>query len=335
MTQQHIVESFYPIVRGCSHKTSKIPALFNQSYSNDALTCLIYKQEAIQMPFPNYAGSSRATYAGYSASKSNPFVEPTRQITELVARLSALGQRPTSGQSIGASASSSDWGTHVAHPGDPEVRDYMSNVLGGQRNTLDDYVRRAAGASIRRGGINTAGSSPVDSTLYKQAIENLAKGYGDRFRDAMNYNKYVKGAEASQFSENMKNLQNLLGLQQRYLSSAADWQQKTGSSQQRPTSVDDSQDRALKELALERMRQQTEAERRQNVAAKEDRQRALDDQLATEAKWTELMQKAGRASQIGRVGAGWTAQDDALADLLGVKMGYQSPWQRRLSVSRH
>jgi hypothetical protein len=287
------------------------------------------------MPFPNYAGSPRATYAGYSASKSNPFLEPTRQITELIGRLSAQGQRPASGQSAGASGSFSDWGTHVARPGDPEVRDYMSNVLGGQRNTLDDYVRRAAGASIRRGGINAAGSPPLDSALYKQAIENLAKGYGDRFRDAMDYNKYVKGAESSQFSENMRNLQNLLGLQQRYLSSAADWQQRMGSSQQPPTSVDDSQDRALKELTLERMRQQMEAERRQNVAAREDRQRALDDKLATETAWTQLMQKAGRASQVGREGAGWTAQDDALADLLGVKMGYQSPLQRRLSVSRH
>lgn len=103
------------------------------------------------MPFPNYTRSSYATYGGRSPSESNPFLGPTRQIGQLVARLSTLQKRPASDQSSGASGGLSDWGTHVARPADPEVRDYMSNVLGGQRNTLDDYVRRAAGASIRRG----------------------------------------------------------------------------------------------------------------------------------------------------------------------------------------
>jgi hypothetical protein len=285
------------------------------------------------MPFPNYGRSSYATYGGYSPQASNPFLGPTRQIAGLVARLSSLQSRPASGRSAGASGGEYDWGTHVARPADPEVRDYMSNVLGGQRNTLDDYVRRAAGASIRRGGRNTAGSPPLDSALYQQAIESLAKGYGDRFRDAMNYNKYVKGTESSQFSENMRNLQNLLGMQQRYLSSSADWQQKMASQSRVSASPDDSQDRALKELTLERMRRQMETERQQNVAAKEDRQRALDDKLATETKWTQLMQKAGLASRLGGSGL-WTAEDSALADLLGVKMGTQSPWQRRLQVSR-
>jgi hypothetical protein len=150
----------------------------------------------------------------------------------------------------------------------------------------------------------------------------------------MDYNKYVKGTESSQFSDNMRNLQNLLGMQQRYLSSSADWQQKMASLQRVPATPDDSQDRALKELSLERMRRQMETERWQSVAAKEDRQRALEDKLAAEANWTQLMQKAGRVSQIGRFAAGWTTQDDALADLLGVKMGTQSPWQRRLNISR-
>ncbi len=287
------------------------------------------------MPLASYTRSSFPAYGGYPSSQDNPFVEPTRRIAELIGRLSTVQQQSGSGKSSGASGRLSDRGTHVARPADPEIRDYMDNVLGGQRNTLDDYVRRAAGASIRRGGRNTAGSLPLDSALYQQAIEGLAKGYGDRFRDAMNYNRYVKGTESSQLSDNMRNLQNLLSLQQRYLSNAADWQQRRVSSQPTPTSSDDGRDRALKDLALERMRQQMETERWQNTAAKEDRQRALDDKLSAETNWMQLMQKAGRASQFGRTAAGWTAQDDAMADLLGVKMGYQSPWQRRLSVSRH
>jgi hypothetical protein len=285
------------------------------------------------MPFSTSAAGPYATYGRYSPSAGNPFLDSSRQIAELIGRLSSLQQQPASGQSSGVSDRLSNWGTHVARTGDPEVRDYMSNVLGGQRNTLDDYVRRTAGASIRRGGKGTAGSVPPDSALSQQAIESLAKGYGDRFRDAMNYNKYVKGTESSEFSDNMRNLQNLLSLQQRYLSSAADWQQKMGMPARVSASPDQGQDRALKDLALERLRRQMETEQWQNTAAKEDRQRALDDKMATETKWTQLMHKAGLASKLGGAGL-WTAEDSALADLLGVKMGTQSPWQRRLQVSR-
>ncbi len=142
--------------------------------------------------------------------------------------------------------------------------------------------------------MNTAGSAPLDSALYKQALEGLTKGYGDRFSDAMNYNKYVKGTESSQFSDNMRNLQNLLSLQQRYLSSAADWGQKMGSPPPVSPNPDDSQDRALKDLTLERQRRQMEMETWQNAAAKEDRRRALEEKLTSESKWTQLMQKAGR-----------------------------------------
>jgi hypothetical protein len=210
----------------------------------------------------------------------------------------------------------------------------MSNVLAGQRNTLDDYVRRTAGASVKRGGTSAAGGAPLDSALYKQAIEGLAKGYGDRFRDAMNYNKYVKATESSQYSDNIRNLQNLLGLQQRYLSSAADWQQKLGSTPLAPASRDNSQDSALKELALEQLRRQMETEQWRATAEKQDRQRTLDEKMANEEKWTQLMQKAALASQVGRYGAGWTAQDDALENLLGVKLGYQLPWQRKVDIYR-
>ena len=285
------------------------------------------------MPFPRYTTGSYATSGGYSPLVNNPFLEASQQIAQLIARLSNQPQ-PTSAGSAGGSTGLSDWGTRVARPADPEVRDYMSNVLGGQRNSLDDYVRRAAGASIRRGGMNTAGSAPLDSALYKQALEGLTKGYGDRFSDAMNYNKYVKGTESSQFSDNMRNLQNLLSLQQRYLSSAADWGQKMGSPPPVSPNPDDSQDRALKDLTLERQRRQMEMETWQNAAAKEDRRRALEEKLTSESKWTQLMQKAGRVSQIGTYGAGWTAQDEAMADLMAVRMGYQSPWQRRLNVNR-
>ncbi len=55
------------------------------------------------MPFPNYARSSYATYGGHSPSASNPFLGPTRQIAQLVARMSTVQKPPASGQSPGAS----------------------------------------------------------------------------------------------------------------------------------------------------------------------------------------------------------------------------------------
>ena len=270
------------------------------------------------MALPSYGRSAYRLY-GDSSSGNNPFLDPTRRIAELIGRLSNSGSAAQN---------------YVARPGDSEVRDYMSNVLGGQRNTLDDYVRRAAGTGVKRGGFNTAGGAPLDSALYKQAIESLARGYGDRFRDAMNYNKYVKATESSQSSDNIRNLQNLLGLQQRYLSSSADWQQRFTSPTPAPANRDDSQDSALKELALERLRRQMETEQWRTTAEKEDRQRALDEKTANEEKWAQLMQKAALAYQVGRSGANWTAQDDALENLLGVKLGYQLPWQRKLDIYR-
>jgi len=150
----------------------------------------------------------------------------------------------------------------------------------------------------------------------------------------MNYNKYAKGSQATQAADAMKNLQNLLSLQQRYLSNAADWGQRFAGPPPASTAPDDSQDRGLKELSLEQLRRQMEMERWRNTTEKEDRQRALDDKLANETKWQQLMHKAGLASRLGSSGAIWSAEDAALADLLGVKMGYQAPWQRRIQVSR-
>ncbi len=236
------------------------------------------------MPSPNYGGKLSGNFGSYSPSSDNPFLEPSRQVADLIARLSGA-------QMQGPSSGSFSWQSHVARPADPEVRDYMSNVMGGQRNTLDDYVRRAAGASIRRGGTTTAGGQPLDSTLYQQAVESLAKGYGDRFSDAMNYNRYVKGTESSQFSDNMRNLQNLLSLQQRYLSSAADWQQKQASLPGITANPDADLDRALKALSVERLRRQMEMEQWQNAATKDDRQKALDEKTAAEERWRGLVIK--------------------------------------------
>ncbi len=277
------------------------------------------------MPSPNYGGKLSGNFGSYSSSRDNPFLEPSRQIADLIARLSSAQMQGSASGTPGINSGSFSWQSHAARPADPEVRDYMSNVLGGQRNTLDDYVRRAAGASIKRGGKTTAGGPPLDSALYQQAIESLAKGYGDRFRDAMNYNRYVKGTESSQVSDNMRNLQNLLSLQQRYLSSATDWKQKQTSLPGVTTNPDADLDRALKALSLEHLRRQMEMEQWQNAATKDDRQKALDEKIAAEERWAGLAVKPSLT---------WGPGDAAFNDLAGIRIGYQSPWQRKMSLNR-
>ncbi len=80
----------------------------------------------------------------HRAFGTNPFTRHINKLGSLV-------------RSASGPAARQSWETHIARPGDREVRDYMSNVLGGQRNQLDDYVRRTAGAGVKRGGMNVTG----------------------------------------------------------------------------------------------------------------------------------------------------------------------------------
>jgi hypothetical protein len=88
----------------------------------------------------------------------------------------------------------------------------------------------------------------------------------------------------------------------------------------------------LRQMELERMRDLMERERRSDVAAREDRQRALDEQFERETNWRRLMQKASLANKVGKFGAGWGLGDDAWADRLGVEMGYLKPWERKFQM---
>ena len=67
------------------------------------------------------------------------------------------------------------------------VNRHMGNLMGGQKTLLDDYVKRAAAAGIRRGGMNVAGGSPLESNLVLQATRGLASQYGSNYNQAVNY----------------------------------------------------------------------------------------------------------------------------------------------------
>ncbi len=199
----------------------------------------------------------------------NPWLAPTKGLMQWTSGLgdSVFGSGPvgTTGSTSGGST-----GTYVANPADRAVQDYMSHVMGGQRNTLRDYVRQAAGAGIKRGGMNVVGGPALDSALHHSATQNLAKGYGDRFREAMNYNKYLKGTAYSQHNDSIRNLQNLLGLQHQYLSSQTGWRNRLG---------DQKRSDYLGDVGWNRGAPDREWAQRDRVYDYKAKQRALDESL--------------------------------------------------------
>jgi hypothetical protein len=272
-------------------------------------------------PTENYYSS----FDYHRAFGTNPFTSHVNNLDSLVDRASG----PASGRS---------WDTYVARPGDREVKDYMSNVLGGQRNQLDDYVRRTAAAGVKRGGMNVTGGPVFDSALHQSAMKTLAAGYSDRFREAMDYNKYVKGTGYKVARDNAGDLQNFLNIQQRYVQGAADWQNRVGDAMRADWHGDVDWNRSepnrqmqleQNRLAMEDIRKQSDMQSWRNKVERQEQERLAQDR----SLWTQVLAKAGLASRIGSNAAGWTSADDTLADYLGVRMGYLQPWRRSLNRS--
>ncbi len=287
------------------------------------------------MAFPQYQSMTRSAsaprFAGSAAYGSNPYTDASRKIWELINRVTG-GLRQTG--SVGATGSTgASYGSlepHVARPGDAEVGDYMSNVMAGQRNTLDEYVRRASGAGIGRDGRATAGSLPLGSALYDKAMKTLAGGYSDRFREAMDYNKYAKATRYRQSTDSLRNLQELLGMQHKYLSSQADWEGQLADrlAGERRSEQQVNLTQAERQLALDRLREMMEMERWRNYMEKQDRilgQKGRDD---LEVKFRQLAEKMG----MNQFDTGLPPGEQLWAERLGVDLGYLKPWQRSLSV---
>lgn len=206
-----------------------------------------------------------------SAFGSNPWEEPTRRISSLVSGLmgsvGGFGGSSASGGSAGFTTS------FAAGPDDPEVHDYMSHVLGGQQAQLGEYVRRAAGAGIKRGGMNVVGGPALDSALHHTAMKTLAGGYADRFREAMNYNRGLKSEQYRYYTDSMDRLQSMLSTQHRYLSSQADWSTRMGTLKHGDYTreLDWQRDTPFRELKLEGLKRDAEMEQLRNKWTREDR----------------------------------------------------------------
>jgi len=178
--------------------------------------------------------------------------------------------------------------------------------------------------------MNVVGGPALDSSLHHMAMDTLAKGYSNRFQEAMNYNKYLKGALYSQYQDSMQNLQNMLGMQHRYLSSQSDWQNQLANVMHGDWKgdVDWTRQEPKRDLELSRLKDQVDMDRWKNTMERENRTRAEYEKLEQENQWGNLAQKYGQAYTVGKFGAGWTWEDDLQAERLGVGMGYLKPWQR-------
>lgn len=252
---------------------------------------------------------------------------------------SAFGVNPWSSAVQRLSQAIADMGTlrgtsqvsRVARPEDPEVEAYMSQVLGSQRNALDEYVRRAAGAGVSRSGLNVRGGPALASSLHHMAMSNLAGGYADRFREAMNYNKYLKSTQYSQYQDAVRNLQNLLGTQHRYLSSEADWQSRLANLAHQDWQDEQEWNRQapLRELELQRLKQQAAMESWRNSMEQTDRQAAIAKQLELENRWRAAL---GRSSST--TGTSMSPADLLDAERALVELGLWKPLERKITMRR-
>lgn len=195
---------------------------------------------------------------------------------------------------------------------DPDVRNYMDVALGEQRKLLDDYVKSAAGASIKRGGFGVMGAPRLDSSLMYAAIQNLAKDYSSRMKQALEYGANLNNTRNKQYQDDMLNLQKLLNTQKGYLSEEADWKEKLAQA------IKDDWEKQIKWM-LESQSAKNQAQANQDKYSAEQikaetelrkLQQQINQKLQEEAAWNRLLKKANLIDSAGRFGAGWTTADD-------------------------
>jgi hypothetical protein len=98
----------------------------------------------------------------------------------------------------------------------PEVAEQlnavMSQLLAGQKNQLEDYVRRAALTGVQRGGFNVRGVPNYAAGLQREAINALAAGYENRNKIALDYLKAMNDSQMAMWSKAQEALANQMGL---------------------------------------------------------------------------------------------------------------------------
>jgi hypothetical protein len=256
---------------------------------------------------------SSATFASHSTPKFNYAAfgndlleEPSRQVAGTIQSLSNSRNQPD----------------YVARPDDPEVRDYMSNILGGQRKLMDEYVKRAANSGMRRGGMNAAGGPAFDSALHHGAMKNLASDYSNRFSEGMNYGRYAKGTKYGQERDRQQELQNLFGIQRGYLTARQNRQDRIAELQRQDW---------LTELANARTKADQTALPPEPAVNRQPEATQSSPQTDPNRGWLEIQWKA----LLHKMDANphhWSRSDGEKLEFLGNQLDYMTPWKRSLTA---
>lgn len=203
--------------------------------------------------------------------------------------------------------------------------------MGGQRKAMQDYIRQAAGAGIQRSGLNVRGGPALDSALHQSAMKNLAAGYADRFREAMNYSRQQRAEQYSRSQDRFRDIQNLMNLQHRYLSSQdqrdtrladliyGDWKEQRDYERNAP----------MRELEMDRLRRAAQQQQWQDYQARRQTQRAEAEQSRLEQQY-----RKGLAKADARWGSPWTAADLMRMEEALVSRGIWNPLSRSIQM-RH
>ena len=140
------------------------------------------------------------------AQQTDPYADFNNEMAQYVAQLRAGIGAPGSG-GVGGSEGTGIFSTHVARPGDAAVQEYLDAKRSEQKRVMDEYVNRAATATVNRGGVNVAGGPNLGASGFMEGTRAIASGAGSAFDTAMNYNKYVEAQkqEQSRYLANMLN----------------------------------------------------------------------------------------------------------------------------------
>ncbi len=258
--------------------------------------------------------------ANTATSASNPWSEATRSLQGKLGKawdtMEAQGTAP-----FGGSTSPT-----VVRPEDADVQGYLANMMGSQRNTMDEYVKQAAGAGIKRGGLNVVGGPSAESSLHHEAMQELAQGYGDVLQQSMNYAKYARATEANRQRENLNNLLNLMKLQHQYISSEADWnakQAKTQAAARLAASIKSSQSAHADGSA---------ASKRQDGTLSDTEMARWRNALEIQSHQRQLLDNEEKANRLAKFEASYPYRDYLLSEEAMTQQGIVSPWKRTLKI---
>jgi hypothetical protein len=112
-------------------------------------------------------------------------------------------------KSKGKGKGARSWGSTSPGPNDPRVQGYMEHILGGQRAMMDDYAKRAYARNLR--GQRTAGGGNPQAALHSRALQHAARGYADRYDQAMGYATDAAGREYDAWNSAADRAANLAG----------------------------------------------------------------------------------------------------------------------------